>query len=77
MKFVTFACCTYCAFDHENVAIVTICVQIFGDIGKIVEIITVLARTEDVPDLMFADNSLKYEAKDSMHFHWVFLIRAR
>lgn len=54
-----FCCYTYCALHTEHMAVVFARLYVPGDVGKEVEVLCVLARTEYVPDFMITDHFLQ------------------
>lgn len=50
--------CTYHSFDAEHVAVMVLGGVVLGDVGKMRQVIGVLAGAVDVPDLVLANQFL-------------------
>ena len=57
---------TYRILNAEDMTEVFVRQQIFGDVGKVVEVISILRRTEDIADVMFTDHFLKHTKNETM-----------
>ena len=60
---------TYQVKCGKHVTIMVRTFMVFGDVGKVLEVIRVLASTVDVPDLMFTHNLLVCHI-DICQFGW-------
>ena len=63
---------TLCYVAHhvhraEDVAVVSVALQVLGDVSKGAEVVWVLGRTGDVPDLVLRDHALERKGSKVRH----------